>query len=729
MAKWLHYAAALGSVAAAPLIAAAQQADIVATSQSESAQPVVLEADYVYENTNDNTIIAEGNVEALYEGRILRADRLIYDKATDKVRASGNVVIIDTDGSQQFADEVQVNSDLTDGYAIGFSARLTDGASVVSNAAIRQNTGINALEQVIYTACPVCEEDKTPTWSIRARRAVLDQETQMISYRDAVFELMGIPVFYFPYLAHPDPSSDRRSGLLIPSLGNSSKLGWFYQQPYYWAISDYSDLTISPMLSENVNPLLELDYRKQFYSGALRINTSFTNEQDFDSDGEKFGEEKFRGHVYANGRFAISPGWQWGFGIEHQSDDLYDRRYDIDGQNDRRGLYVSQPRRLLNQLFLVGQGDSYYTDVSLLKFQGLRENDDDGELPTATPIFYGERYWDLGKYGYAAVNASSAILSRDAGADSRRISVGADWSDLNILPGGFTFEPFAEVRADYYALDEDVSGEANASRMLGNTGVRVAYPLVRPGKTVDLMIEPKIMAAIGFSNINDPAIPNEDSLLYEADESVLFEANSFGAFDLYEGDSKLAAGITARALWKNGVDISTTVGRRWRSRPDASFNTASNLEGTSSDWITSVTADFGSMLRIDTRARFDEDAFELNRIDAKLTTSYKRLQAVAQYYKIDESISPSGNPDEGIFYRGSIRVTDQYSLIFGQLRDISENLNAQNQVGVAFEDECTRLELVYNRSELNDRTLGPEESIQIRFTLKSIGSFGSNEFD
>ncbi|MAB10276.1 MAG: organic solvent tolerance protein, partial [Hyphomonas sp.] len=453
MANWYHYAAALALAASPSFGAVAQESS--APDATASSQQVVLEADYVYELRDENSIVAEGNVEALYDGRILRADRLVYNRTTERVRATGNVVIIDTDGSQQFSDEVEVGSNLSDGYAIGYSARLTDGSTIVANSAIRQPDGINAMDQVIYTACAICEaKGQTPTWSLRARRAVLDQETQMISYRDAVLEVMGIPVFYFPYLAHPDPTSDRRSGLMIPSAGFSSKLGAFYQQPYYWAISDSSDLTIAPLITENVNPMLELDYRKRFYSGAININTSITREKDFDSDGEKFGEEKWRGHLYGSGRFALTKEWQWGFGIETQTDDLYDRRYDIDGQGDKRGIYQSQPRRLLSQLYAVGQGDSYYTDVSLLSIQGLRGSDADGSLPTVTPLLFSEKYWDLGDYGFASVNASTAILRRDVGDDSQRVSVGADWSTYKILPGGFTFEPFAELRGDYYQLDQ-----------------------------------------------------------------------------------------------------------------------------------------------------------------------------------------------------------------------------------------------------------------------------------
>lgn len=724
MADWIRALAAISVATTAPIAyAAAQEAPV------ETEERVVLEADYVYEINDENTIVAEGNVEALYQGRVLRADRLTYNRNNDKVYASGNVVIIDTDGSQQFADEVEVNSNLADGYAIGFSARLQDGATVVANSAIRQEGGVNALEQVIYTACPVCAEDVTPTWSLRARKAVLDQESDMISYRDAVLEVGGVPVFYFPFLAHPDPTSERRSGLLIPSAGLSSKLGAFYQQPYYWAFSESSDLTISPLVTSNVNPLLELDYRKRFYSGGIKINTSVTYESDFDSDGDLIGEKAWRSHIYGKGLFAISNEWQWGFGVERQTDDLYDRRYDLDGQGDRRGLYRNQPRRLLSQLFVVGQGDNYYTDASILSFQGLRAGDENGLLPTVAPVFFGEKYWDLGERGFASANVSAASLTRDDGEDSQRLSVGLEWSDLNILPGGFTAEPFAEMRADYYGLDETFSGTDNETRAVGNVGLRVAYPLVRPGKNVDIIVEPKVMAAWGLSNVNDSDIPIEDSLLFEVDETTLFDANPFTNYDLYEGDAKLAAGISTRAVWKGGTSVDASIGRRWRSSRDDTFDVATNLDGKSSDWIATAGIDLGSNFALDTRMRLDDDNFSINRIDARLTTSYKRLRAISQYYKIDSDISPLGRPDEGILLRAEVKVTDRYSVIYGQLRDIADNLNARSEFGVAYEDDCSRFELVYTRSDLRDRTLGPSENIQFRFSLKSLGEFGSSEFD
>jgi LPS-assembly protein len=716
--KWSHYALMVSVSWGLPLVAAAQA--------PAPDQRVILEADKVYELSDENSIVAEGNVEALYEGRILRADRLVYNRTTERVHATGNVVIIEADGSQMFAKEVEVGANLSDGYVIGYSARLADTATVSANSAIRTPDGVNALEQVVYSACEVCADKPTPTWAIRARTAVQNEQTQMITYRDAVIEVGGIPVFYLPYLSHPDPNSERRSGLLIPDGGISSKIGAFYQQPYYWVVSDHSDITVAPMVSEKVNPLIGLDFRKRFYSGEVKFETSFTHEADFDSNGEKFGNETFRGHVYGQGAFAINSQWMWGFGVEHQSDDLYDRRYDISGQGERRGIYSGQPRRLLSQLYSVGQGDSYYADVAILNFQGLRANDDSSRLPLVAPLAYAEKYWDMGDFGFASINASSASLTRDTGADSQRVSLGADWSTIKVLPGGFAFEPFAELRGDYYALDAAVSGQDDVTRLVGNAGAKLSYPMVRPGQTVDIMLEPTVMAAWGVANANDPAIPIEDSLLYEYDESSLFDANGFGNFDLYEGDGKVAAGLTARAVWKNGVELSSTVGRRWRSEADPAFNEASNLAGTSSDWVGSASVNVGRSLSLSSRVRLDGDDLKLNRVDARVSTTFSRFRAVGQYYKIDGRISPSGGePDEGVFLRSELNITDRYSVIFGQLHDITRNLSPQQEIGVAYSDDCARFELVYRRTETRDRTLGPSENIQFRFTLRSLGNFGT----
>ena len=212
----------LASVAAVAITAGsaayAQQAPVAPRAPTPASSPaededVILQADTIEENRDTSVVTASGNVEIRVGDRTLLADRVVYDRNSETMRAQGHVQISDGTGQVQFADEIEADEDFRNGFATRFSARLSENSLVTASSAIRTDGTKNALEQVVYTNCPVCiEENRDPTWVLRARRAMLDQEDQMITYQDAVLEVAGVPVLYVPWFAHPDLNSERRSG-------------------------------------------------------------------------------------------------------------------------------------------------------------------------------------------------------------------------------------------------------------------------------------------------------------------------------------------------------------------------------------------------------------------------------------------------------------------------------------------------------------------------------------
>ena len=60
-----------------------------------------------------------------------------------------------------------------------------------------------------------------------------DNKKKTIFYEHAVIKVYDIPIFYVPRLSHPDPSVDRRSGFLPPSITNSKNLGTGISLPYF----------------------------------------------------------------------------------------------------------------------------------------------------------------------------------------------------------------------------------------------------------------------------------------------------------------------------------------------------------------------------------------------------------------------------------------------------------------------------------------------------------------
>ncbi len=728
--------------------AAAQTPAPPAPAAAANSEDIYLRADTVTEDRANLIMTAEGNVEVRVGERTLKTDRLIYDENKRTMRAQGRVEITNIDGSVQFADEIEVDDEFRNGFATRFSARLAGNAMMTASSAVRTDGTRNSLEQVVYTGCPICEaEGNEPTWSIRARRAEQNTETQMISYQDAVFEIKGVPVLYIPWFAHPDPSSERRSGLLAPDLGVSSKLGAFYEQPYYWAISPSQEMTISPLLMQNVNPLVKVDYRKRFFSGFVDFESSATYEQDFNSDGDKFGDKTWRSHLYGMGLFDINQDWKWGFGIERHTDYLYDQRYDIDGEDDIRGLVASQPRQLLSQLYTTGQRSDFYLEAAAFVFQGLRDGDDDAQFPTVAPSFFAQKLFDLGPNGMISADLSGVGLFRDAAEelpndtgdptirklalDTARVTANAEWKAQYVFGPGLVLSPYIQGRGDFYRFDSflengDPSDREELGRALGVAGAQLSYPFIRRGENVDIIVEPIAMVAYASDGANDRGIPNEDTQLFEGDDSNLLEPNAIPTYDLWEGGGRTALGINTTAQIGKDMEVSALVARRWREEEDPAFNELSNLRNETSDYVASLKADLGRTLNAGIRLRMDDD-FSVNRVDVSANANIWRASGGARYFKISQNAA--GDEDEGIVWTGALKISDRWSAIVSQSRNIALGQNISLSMGIAYRDECSYFALLYQKDGGSDRTLQGSESIRFQFVLTGLGGISDADLD
>ena len=117
------------------------------------------------------------------------------------------------------------------------------------------------MNKAIFTSCKL--DDNCPPWSIKAEKITHDRVKKDIIYNNAVLNIYDVPVFYFPKFFHPDPSVDRRSGLLQPRLNNSNVLGSSLNLPYFHVISDNKDLTLKPTIFDSDIYMLQNEYRQE----------------------------------------------------------------------------------------------------------------------------------------------------------------------------------------------------------------------------------------------------------------------------------------------------------------------------------------------------------------------------------------------------------------------------------------------------------------------------------
>ncbi len=751
------------------LTSSAYAQDTPETPVSEQRQPVLLQAAELIDDAPNERYIAQGNVEAHFEGRILKADTLYYYPNTKRIHAIGSVVIVDTDGTVEFADEMELSDDLSSAVALAFFARLTNNATIGATQATHSKDGArNTLTKAFYTACKACAasaEDGShkPTWRLRARKVVQNQNTKMINYRDAVLEVKGIPVFYSPVFSHPDPEAGRRSGLLFPQVRQSGKYGWSYEQPYYQVLGSYADATLTPRVFTKVNPLILGEARRNFQSGPLIVTSSTTYERDFDGRGNKFNDRQVRGHIFASGKFTLSEKWLWGFGAAGVTDDLYLRRYDLQGETTSRGIYNTNSLRLNNQIYTQGQSERFFAQAGVIRFQGLRAGDVDDQFPIVGPLFDLRHHADdpvLG--GNVMLRANTVSLTRIDGTDSRRTSFSVDWSRRLVTKNGVVMRPFAQGRTDLYSIHNpdffaDL-GTRNQSvaRALGVVGVDFRWPFFRPGRNISWTIEPLVQLAASpngdgvgtYTSFTTDAggnvvgtrrsiIPNEDSISVELDGASLFSTNRFSGFDRWEGGLRANIGGRISGQWGKNGEVSLLAGQVFRSRINTDFTLASGLRGQSSDYVSTFSISPSSVLNFRAHTRFDKNDFSVRRVETDATVNFQKSQlgpvakvlhsfsASVGYLNFDDAIA-SGRPTEEIRGSAVIGLSRHWSISGTATRDLADKRATGISLGVMYKDDCSSLEISYRNNNTSDRTLTPNASIGIRFTLVTLGSFGSN---
>jgi LPS-assembly protein len=786
-------AVALTSLAGA---AQAQQAPATVTPAGPgpdglTASAVYLEADSASRSGDVISAEAAGadRVLARFQGATLRAGAVRYDLGLGIASADRQVEFTDPDGNVVFASHLELGSDLKAGVAVDFATRFLNGASLMAATAVRRSANVNELNYVLFTPCPICDTEgnpREPSISIQAENVVQDEDLRAILYRNAVFRVGGVPVFYLPFFAHPDPTVERASGFLVPTPSYDEGRGLSLEIPYLQVMSPSEDWLISPQFNTDVAPLLNLQWRRRFADGMIVARGGYTYERsfgDFDLDGDgdaesnvKFGDRTSRSYFLGHGRFDPDGPWRWGFTVERVSDKTLFDRYDIREPYQDNGLYYGDQRRLISQLFAERQTARSYLSVAAFDLQSLRvtrfdpvtpalnEFEADGALPVVAPLL--EARWEpagpvLG--GRLRLRGSAVSLYRDdyvggpvlrpqiiptgptpglPGVDSRRISGQAEWRRTLISPLGVRWEPFVDVRADFYSvgdlppmlgLEEDAISRGRAT-----AGLDISYPLFRRvGPGADLILEPMAQLSASTTSDLDPRIPIEDSQTLELDESSLFRTDRFPGYDLYEGGPRLTVGGRATLRWDEGRQASLFIGRSYRAEEEPAFLTPvpdlpaqlydpTGLAAQTSDWVVQGSFSPSDRIRGWGHATIDSSG-EIRRAEATIDGRWGRRNLATVNYIIDRSNPLSGPLNrnyEFVQLSGQQFVYGNWGVAASGIADLERDLITRSEVGLLFDDDCFRFEIGYRRDNTRVRPTGPSEGLYVRLNLATFGGTG-----
>ena len=377
--------------------------------ETQGATKIITSAGYVVlgENIfldNKNKTIYSNNKTQIKDrdGNLIFVEMFNYSILTNIFFSKGNIKIVDVNNNNYNFSEVYIDENKK--KIIGSDAKIfleqnIDKSNINNEPRLFANTmslskKTNILEKGIFTYCKIRDKGKCPPWTLQSKKIRHDLAKKTIYYDNVVLKVYDFPIFYAPKFSHPDPTVKRRSGLLAPSLVNSTTLGSGIIMPYFWNLGSDKDLTFTPKLLLNENPLFLAEYRQDFKNSFLIVDAGYTQGYKKKTNKKSSGG---RAHFFSNLYIDLVDEEEKNSNIEinleHVSNDTYLKVYDVNSSlvdKNKSILENTVDFTYQNKDFYFGLTPSAYEDTT--KFGNLRHE-------YLLPLTIEKNIFSNGKYG------------------------------------------------------------------------------------------------------------------------------------------------------------------------------------------------------------------------------------------------------------------------------------------------------------------------------------------
>lgn len=707
--------------------------------QPEAGQPaeqstIAFEADQLEYSEDDETVTAIGNVVLRREGQSVRADRVTWNRENGQIVATGGIRLVDEDGNQLFTDRLELTDELRTGAMENMLLALREGGRLAAQSGSRNEDGEIILNRAAYTGCAVEDANgcpKRPSWRITASRVVYDPDERRVRFRGARLELFGIRLLPLPGLVL---TTDGRplNGLLIPDFRLTPSNGVEISEGYYQRLGNNRDITLTGHVYTEAPPMISGQYRELNTLGSYQITGYATRSRRISVTGQPLDAEKaFRGYVFANGRFQLTPHWSVTGSLRRATDRTFLRRYDI-----------SRDDRLRSMLDVERIGENSYLSIAGWATQTMRVNQEQGQVPLALPaIDYRRRFNDPLAGGRIELQLNSLAILRSNGQDTQRAFAGARW-DLRRLTGmGQEVTLTALVRGDVYHSDENeltataiYRGESGwQSRGIATAAVDVKWPFVGSlfGGTQVLTPRFQIVASPSIRNLD---VPNEDARAIDLEDSNLFALNRFPGYDRVEDGVRFTYGLDWQLEWPRWR-IKTTIGQSYRLTDERTLlPDGTGLSTRTSDIVGRTEVRYRDFVKVTHRFRIDKDSLAVRRNEFDAAVGNNRTYAEIGYLRLNRDITTVEDLQDREEARVAGRVAfARFWSVFGSavfnLTDRNEDpFNTSDgfqplrtRLGAAYQDDCLELAVTWRRDYVATGDARRGNSFQIYFAFRNLG--------
>ncbi|MBW4708090.1 LPS assembly protein LptD [Roseobacter sp. YSTF-M11] len=670
------------------------------------AEPAVLIANEIF-ITADRVLVARGNVEAFQGTTRLSASEIRYDRRKGSLEVSGPITMQDGESITVLASAAELDATLKTGLLTGARMILDEQLQLAAVQIQRTSERYSQLYKTAVTSCQICDDGRPPLWQIRAKRIVHDKEQRQLYFEGAQFLIRNTPILYIPQLRLPDPTVDRATGFLIPSLRTTSRLGTGIKVPYFIRLADDRDLTLTPYLSTRTRTL-EFRYRQAYAKGRIQIDGAISRDDVRPSE--------TRGYIFGNGAFDLRNDFKLRFDVEVTTDDAYLVDYGYSGK-DRLDSAISISRARRDE----------YIGAGLTAFKSLRDGEINANLPTIVgDAIYQVRYFPKAVGGELRLGANAHSHYRYSdddiiGRDVSRFSTEADWLRSWTLPGGLRADVTLGATADVFNITQDSTVPQTQTQLTPHGAVALRFPMTRGGAgDVTQFLEPIVQIGwVGGDRLN---IPNEESTRVEFDGGNLVSLSRFPEPDRRERGRTAAIGVNWSRFDPAGSETSLTFGQVLREDADEAFTLTSGLQGTTSNYLVAGQYKSTGGWAITARTLFD-DSFNFAKAEIRGAYGKRRTRLEGSYIWLTKDLEEERSENLAeIALDGSYRVDRHWTANADWRYDLTLDRAATAGVGVTYNNECVSVAFSVDRRYTTSASLAPSTTLGLSIGLRGFSA-------
>ncbi len=565
-----------------------------------------------------------------------------------------------------------------------------------------------------FTMCDYRKNDKCPPWTIQSKKMLHDSKKKTIYYDHALIKIYDIPVFYTPKLSHPDPSVKRRSGFLTPSFQDTRNLGEGLSVPYFWAIDNDKDLTITNKLYVSENPLFLGEYRQAFENSNLIFDFGFTEGYKKNTSTKKKGQKTHFFSKFVKNFSNLDNNTESTISLTTQdsSNDKYFKLYKINSE-----LVNDDIDTLQNSLNFTHSGDDIFLGMNMSMYETLKNDYDDKYEYIFPELTFNKNLLSSPKFGSLNLDTNLKVHTYDTNKTSKFLvnNFELDTIGKNFESGIQTKMLSSIKNINYETKNIDNLKTNTTSEIYGALGFLSKIDLYKKIENFsEHFFTPKVLVRYA-----------PDQMRKEEGNSKLDPVKAF-SLDRLGNNNNFETGLNATLgfdyeIRKQNQKFDFSVGQIISEKENKNMPTTMGLDEKVSDLVGHSNFAINEKFKIDYKFALDQNYKDLNYNEVGAEFDFNKFDFNIDYLQEKKHIGTNEYVKSKIDYNISKDTNLSYEFKRNLITDSSEFYNLSYE----YMNDCLRAGLVFRREFYNDSEIEAENSLMFKITLMPFGSINS----